>query len=276
MQRFVYFIQRYKFFLYFSLLQIFSLILTVNNHNFHKSKIISSANLITGGIYNNVAKMGDYFNLKSKNDILLEENHKLKNQVQFLLSKLDSVKYNTIIDSLKYKQKYSYVLGKIIKNEYTKSYNYITVNRGENQGVGIEMAVINGKGIIGITDDVTNGYVRVRSILSRNSKINARFKNSYYFGTLTWNAKDYNIVQLTDIPRQANFKLGDTIITGGRSSIFPEGIPIGKVISLPKKKSASNTIDIQLFNDMSNLGYVYIVNSFHKQEIKKLEEGKDE
>ncbi len=133
------------------------------------------------------------------------------------------------------------------------------------------MAVINNKGVIGIVDDVSENYARVQSILNRNSKINARFKGNFYYGTLTWDGENYNIVQLTDIPRQAIFKQGDTIITGGKSTIFPEGIPIGTVINVPKKLSSSNTLNIKLFNDMSNLGYVYVVKSYDKIEVESLE-----
>ncbi len=271
MQQIVYFFQKYKYFLYFLLLQVISLVLTITNHSFHKSKFISSTNYITGGIYGKISNFEEYFNLKSENNLLLEENNVLKNRLEILQKQLDFVETITIIDSLKYNQKYSYISGKIINNEYLKSYNYITLNRGEKDSITVDMAVVNSKGIIGVVDDVSNGYARVRSILNENSKINARFKHSYYFGTLKWNSKDYNIVQLTDIPRQANFNVGDTIITGGKSSIFPEGIPVGTILNIPKNKTALNTIDVKLFNDMSNLGHVYIIKNFDKQEIKKLE-----
>ena len=78
-------------------------------------------------------------------------------------------------------------------------------------------------------------------------------------------------MQLTDIPRQAVFKEGDTVVTGGRSTIFPNGIPIGTVVKVPEELSAVNSINIQLFNDMSNLGNVYIITNLNKEEIKTVE-----
>lgn len=135
------------------------------------------------------------------------------------------------------------------------------------------MAVFNSKGIIGITEKITNNYTRIQSILNKNSKISASIKNgSNYFGPLVWNGKDYNTVQLTDIPRQANVKVGDTIITSGRSTIFPEGILIGSVLKVKNEKSTDNEISIRLFNDMSNLRYVSIVKNLHKIELKNLED----
>lgn len=270
MQQLIYFFQKYKYFLFFLFLEIIAVALIINNHSFHRSKFISSTNFITGSIQEKTGNVSEYLNLKSQNKILAEENTRLKNllyQNQFLK---DSVKEIIAIDSL-YNQKFVFINGKITQNSFNKPNNFLTVNKGSNNGISKEMAVINSKGIIGITDNVSSSYVRVQSILNKNSKINARFKNGFHFGTLIWNGKKTNEVQLTDIPRQAVFSIGDTIITGGKSTIFPEGILIGTVANLPQKISASNTINIKLFNDMTNLGYVDLILSLDKEEIKTLQ-----
>ncbi|MBL4605779.1 MAG: rod shape-determining protein MreC, partial [Flavobacteriaceae bacterium] len=162
--------------------------------------------------------------------------------------------------------------------QYSSNYNFLLINIGLNDSITKEMAVINSKGIIGITENVTNSYARVQSILNKDSKINARLKkNSYHYGTLKWNGNDYNIVQLLDIPRQAIIQKGDTIITGGRSSIFPEGILIGTVIDIKEEgTSITKVVNIKLFNDMSNLGNIYGVKNFDKKEIETLENNPNE
>ncbi len=271
MQQLFYFFQKNKYFLFFLFLEVIAVALIINNHSFHRSKFISSTNYITGSIYEQTSGLSEYLNLKEKNLNLSKENTLLKNKLDKLYSIIDNVNVTVIIDSLNYNQNYKYINGKIISNNYSSSDNFITINRGIKNGVSNEMAVINNKGVIGITDNTGNKYARVQSILNANSKINASFKNSNHFGTLIWNGEKYNIVQLTDIPRQATFKIGDTIITGGRSTIFPKGIPIGTVSKMPKKLSATNTIDVKLFNDMSNLGHIYIITNLNKNEIKSLE-----
>lgn len=270
MQQLIYFFQRFKYFLFFLLLAFISIALTFNNLNFHKSKFVNSANSITGGLYSKASNISEYWSLKSENKILSEENTRLKN----LLEKNISVNFDvdsTTIDSTNYKQKYTFTSAKIINNNYSKQFNFLTINKGKNQGINKEMAVINSRGIIGITDNTSGNYARVQSILNRNSKINARLKNSNYFGTLGWDAKDYNVVQLSDIPRQAPLKVGDTIETGGKSTIFPEGILIGTISKINKGNTADNKVDITLFNDMSNLGFIYVIKNLDKEEIKNLE-----
>ncbi|MFY7670187.1 rod shape-determining protein MreC [Tenacibaculum sp. MEBiC06402] len=280
MQQLIYFIQRYRYALYFLLLLFISLLLTVNNHSYHRSKFISSANSITGGIFEKRKSITDYLNLKKENKALIEENLRLKNKIAYLHSKIDTAKTYSHIDSVEYQQQYKYIDGIITKNEYHKAYNYLSVNRGRSHGVSSEMAVVNDLGVIGVTDAVSNSYARVRSILNRNNELSVRLKNKdingkYYYGSLSWNAKDFQIVQLNDIPRQATISIGDTIVTSGRSAIFPEGILVGYIKNTDQRQT-SNIIEVELFNDMTSLRNVYIINNYHKEEIKELEQLRDE
>ena len=275
MQQIIYFFQKFKYFLFFLFLECIALTLTFNNLNFHKSKFVNSANNVTGIFYTTLSNSKEYLSLKSKNQSLQEENTKLKNDLE--KNKLFFSTDISVIDTVKYHQKYTYTEAKIINNNYSKPHNFLTINRGLNEGIVKEMAVINRRGIIGITENVSNNYTRVQSILNKNSNINARLKgNTAYFGTLKWNSIDYNTVQLHDIPRQAPLKIGDTIETGGKSTIFPEGIPIGTVSKINKRNTANSKINVTLFNDMSNLENVYIVKNLHKQEIQLLENNSNE
>lgn len=270
MQQLIYFFQKFKYFLFFLLLAFISLALTFNNLNFHKSKFVNSATIVTGGLFSTTSNISDYWGLKSANKKLAEENTQLKNLLQkhnSVISNIDS----TVIDSVNYKQKYIYTTAKIINNNYAKNFNFLTINKGKDQGIDKEMAVINSRGIIGITDNSSNSYARVQSILNRNSKINARLKHSNYFGSLGWDGFDYNIVQLSDLPRQAPIKIGDTIETGGKSTIFPEGILIGTISKINKGNTADNKVEVTLFNDMSNLGFVHVIKNLDKLEINSLE-----
>jgi len=275
MQQIIYFFQKFKYFLFFLFLEFIALTLTFNNLNFHKSKFVNSANSVTGIFYRTLSNSKEYLSLKSKNQSLQEENTQLKNDLE--KNKLFFSTDISVIDTVKYHQKYTYTEAKIINNNYSKPHNFLTINRGLNEGIIKEMGVINRRGIIGITENVSNNYTRVQSILNKNSNINARLKgNTAYFGTLKWNSIDYNTVQLHDIPRQAPLKIGDTIETGGKSTIFPEGIPIGTVSKINKRNTANSKINVTLFNDMSNLENVYVVKNLHKQEIQLLENNSNE
>lgn len=275
MQQIIFFFQKFKYFLFYLLLSFIAFALIFNNLNFHRSKYVHSANAVSGGLYSKISNISEYVKLKSENQLLLNENTRLKN---LLLNKREVIigKDSMIIDTLKYYQKFSYSNAKIINNNYSKPFNFLTINKGENQGITKEMAVVNTKGVIGIIDNISSKYATVQSILNKNTRINARIKNNNHFGTLRWNALDYSIVQLHDIPKQAVLKIGDTIETGGKSTIFPEGILIGTVFKINKGNTADNKVDVKLFNDMSNLSHIYIIKSLDKIEVETLENTNNE
>ena len=136
------------------------------------------------------------------------------------------------------------------------------------------MGVINSLGIVGIVDNTSPKYATVVSILNIKSQINAKLKKSNHFGSLSWDGKSTGFVQLTDVPRLAAIKKGDTIVTGGQSVIFPENINIGTIDRIRiDDQTHYYTLDVKLFNDMTNLGHVYIIKSKDREEIINLEKG---
>ncbi len=252
----------------FLLLISISLALTIQSHSFHRSKIISSANFLSGGVYEKVNNLNEYLNLKTQNEELAIENAKLK-------SLLFNVKDTTTakrLDSLKGVKLEDIIVSKVIHNSYNVYENYLTLNSGERDGVKPDMGVINDKGIVGIIENTSPKYATVISILNKRTQINAKIKKSDHFGSLNWDGKSTGFVQLTDLPRLALIKIGDTIVTGGQSVIFPENINIGTIAKMYRDEQTNfYTLDVKLFNDMTNLGHVYIIKSKDRDEVLNLE-----
>ncbi len=269
MQQIINFLTRNKHSLLFLLLLLLSLIFTIQSHSYHRSKFVSSTNFISGGVYGWQHSVSDYFRLKKENERLLDENERLHNRLSALA--IDSVALKHI-DTLSFDKPYTFIKARVIKNDYSKIDNYILINKGEKDSIFPDMGVITDKGIIGIIENTTKNYGRIISILNSNSRINAGLKKSDQYGSLVWNGKDPNIVQLETIPRQAILKEGDTIITHGRSTIFPRGIGIGTIVNYKLNQNKSYyLIDVKLFNDMTNIGFVYSIKNSDAEEIKSLE-----
>ncbi|MDD3005542.1 rod shape-determining protein MreC [Flavobacterium sp.] len=276
MQQIFNFIFKNSYRLLFLLLLIISLSLTIQSHSFHKSKVISSANFLTGGVYAQLNEIDEYFSLKSKNEELAHENARLKS---ILFNKKDSINIDEL-DSIPGLKKFDIIVSKVIHNNYNSSENYITINSGARDGVQTDMGVINDLGIVGIIEKTSNKYSTVLSVLNTKSRINAKFKKSNHFGSLVWNAKNTGFAQLIDVPRlAATVRKGDTVVTGSESRIFPENINIGTVHKIYiDDKTNYYTIDVKLFNDMTNLGHVYIIKNNERKELLELEKetSKDE
>jgi rod shape-determining protein MreC len=250
-------------------------LLTIQSHSYHKSRIISSANFLTGGVYEKINNITEYLNLKTENDALALENARLK-------SIIFNTKDTTTIEkpqNLKGVAPEDIVVSKVIHNSYNTHENFLTLNSGSNDGVKSDMGVINSLGIVGIIDHTSPKYSTVVSILNTKSQINAKIKKSNHFGSLTWDGKSTGFVQLQDVPRLASVRKGDTIVTGGQSVIFPENINIGTIDKVFKDEETNYyVLNIKLFNDMTNLGHVYIIKSKDRDEVNNLEKGnkKDE
>jgi len=254
--------------LLFLLLLVISLSLTIQAHSYHKSKIISSANFFTGGIYEKINNIHEYFGLKSQNEELALENARLKT---LLFNQKDTTKLPEI-DSIKGVKKIDIIVSKVIHNSYSIQENFITINNGESSGIKPNMGVINSAGIIGIVDNTSKNYATIISVLNVNIKINAKIKKSNHFGSLVWNGKSTGFAQLIDVPRLAGVRKGDTIVTGAESRVFPENIGIGTIDKVYIDNETNYyTLDIKLFNDMTNLGHVYVIKNKDADEIINLE-----
>lgn len=269
MQYYVQLIIKNSHLLLFLLLLSIGFYFTINAHSFHKSKIVSSANILSGNLHETTNNFESFFHLKSENQNLLDENKRLKS---ILFNKLDTLESQQIS---KYRVKnsksiYEITTAKVIINKYNSYNNYLTINAGKKQGIEKEMGVINGKGIVGIVEKTSSNYATVMSVLNVKSKINAKIKNTNSFGELNWNGKSTGFVQLIDLPRLASIKVGDTIVTGN-TIFFPDEINVGIVHKIYTDKETNYfTLDIKLFNDMTSLGSVFIIRNKHKTEIEKL------
>ena len=268
MQQIFNFIIRNSNRLLFLLLLGISLALTIQSHSFQRSRVISSANFISGGVYEKINNVNEYLNLRTENDELVLENARLKS----LLFNIEDTTKAPMIDSIKGVKPSDIIVSKVIHNSYNTHENYITLNSGSKEGVKQDMGVINSLGIIGIIDNTSPNYSTVVSILNMKSQINAKIKKSNHFGSLTWDGKSTGFVQLIDVPRLASVRKGDTIVTGGQSVIFPENINIGTIQNIyTDTKTTFYTIRVKLFNDMTNLGHVYIIKSKNREELINLE-----
>jgi rod shape-determining protein MreC len=268
MQHIIYLFIKNSHRLLFLLLLGISFALIIKSHSYHRSKYINSANSITGSFYEKVNSAEEYLSLKEKNAVLAEENARLK---QLLFNKKDTL-LNFKDISYNDAEFFTVTKAKVIKNTFNTRQNYLTINAGTKNNVKENMGVINERGIVGVVEHTSNKYATIISILNTNQKINAKIKNSDHFGTLTWDGTNAGYVQLVDVPRLASIKKGDSIVTGSESVFFPENIPIGKIDKVfIDKKTNYYTINVRLFNDMTALGYVYIIENKNKEEQESLD-----
>jgi len=285
MQQLIDFILRKKDVVVYFILLFLSLSFIFNSNYFHKSKVILFSNSITNYTNEVFENINWYFELKKINSSLVEENLILKNQLEKFIEK-------SSIDSLE-NVAFQYQNAKVISNNLSSIKNNLVINKGIKHGLKNEMGVISSTGIVGIINRTSKNYSSVMSVLNTETKINAKVKRTSHFGTLEWNGLSNRELLLNDIPETADIKIGDSIITGGMSLIFPEGINIGVVSEIMKQEKFNDTvmkfsinnqvkianieyrenylnIEVKLHTDMNNLNNVYVIESLNKDEFENI------
>ena len=259
-------IKNHVFFL-FIFLECISFQFLIANNFLIESSFIKKATNIRSFFFLKEKEIKEYFFLKTINEELLFENAKLLKENLILNHQINN---NNL--KLANPNSDSIIQAKVLKNTWNKRHNFITINKGKVHGVLPNMGVISQNNLIGITQNISDHFSVIISVLNCNLGITAKIKNSGQGGILSWNGKDYREVQLNDIPKHASIKIGDTITTSGWGNILPPDINIGIVSDYKTEKNSNFLyISVDLFADFTNLEYIYLVENLFQSEREEIE-----
>ncbi len=270
MQNLLLFVRKHWFVVLFLLLETGSLLMVANSYSYHRSLAFNTVNDFTGGVFSTFSGITDYFALKKANHNLLEQNAALLNnrQSSFLTTDTGFVYKDTL---------YKYIPAHVVSISVNHPSNYIMVNKGSLHGVKKEMGVISSRGVAGIVIGVSKHYSLIMSLLHHNVKISGRIKKDNILVNIIWDTGDYRFGNIQDVPSHVELKPGDTIVTSGKSLIFPEGIIIGYVESSTGNQKVDFKKGILRFaTDFKSLQNVYIIENMMKPEQQKLLEQANE
>ncbi len=253
-----------------------SVVLLVRFNTYQQSVFFSSANQVSGVIYSLSGNITGYFGLREINRDLQERNGFLEMEVARLKRELEAGD-NKALSEYAAKDtallKYKFQVAQVINNSVTKPANYITIDKGSDDGIKTEMGVIDRNGVVGKVDVVGKNFSRVISVLNPKWRLSCKVKYSDYFGSLVWDGKDARYAVLEELPRHVDFSIGDTIITSGFSSVFPEGIFVGVVKEYSKQKNDNfYALKIELSTDFYRLNDVLVIDCVEREERKEIEE----
>lgn len=261
MQKLLNSILRNRTLLLFILLLALSLRYIARNQNYQRSNFLALNNATLAPFFEARHQFFSYLSRNQHNQQLLEDN-------QYLLEKLINKQSKALLlDSIPFEV----IPAQVIRNSIQLNYNHITLNAGSKSGMYEEMGIISAKGVVGIVHNTNEETSSVISLLNKTLRINAKLKKSNHFGSLYWNGNSPKDMILSDVPLAANVQVGDTIATGGMSAIFPKDIDLGVVneIIVPKNDNYYQ-LQISLFQDMTNLNYVYGVVIPNAETIKEM------
>lgn len=259
------FLSKYNHWFVFLLLEIISAVLLFGYNSYQNSVWFSSANALAGNVYAVSAEVQSFFLLNEVNQALTAHNVALQRQVEELEERVMNLSNDStqkIIDKAELFKGFQLISAKVITNSVDKRDNLITLDKGSADGIQPNMGVISGMGVVGIVYMVSEHYSVVLSLLNSQSNISCTIKGKGYLGYLHWNGGSAETAFLDDIPRHAKLRKYDQIITSGYSSIFPQGIVVGRVTNAYNSPDGlSYKLKVRLSTDFSRLRDVFVVNN---------------
>ncbi|MBO4454097.1 MAG: rod shape-determining protein MreC [Paludibacteraceae bacterium] len=251
---------RYSNFLVFIILEVAAFLLIVRNNTMPRSAVLSTANQFVAWQYECCSEVENYFSLRSVNEQLATENAVLRNRLAIA----------------QHQPEIRYTPAKVVQMTTDQPHNYLTINRGERDGVRMGQGVRNEDGVVGIVRTVGQRYSVVIPVINTLSNLSCRFLKNDYIGTLQWDGKDSRFAQLNDVAAHMVVNPGDTIVTSGLSPVFPEGIPVGIVeSSILKEGNSYHTIRVRLYTNFRRLKYVEVIGNSAQNEMEELQDGLD-
>lgn len=271
------FIRRYFNFLVFIILQVFCIMLIVQNSKYHHAMFGSTANRITGKVNTQYNKVEYYFRLKRTNDSLVKANERLYNMLAQNYDIPDSIATRQVIDSIKVDsvlqfRKFTYISSKVVANSLTSQNNYLVLHSPNVSKMRVNMGVVDpNNAVVGVITEISGDYAVVMSLLHKDSKLRGKLFKTGETGDVTWDGKDPNLLTFTGISKGVKIAKGDSVITSGSSAIFPRGLLLGRIDDIYQEQGSSNyRIVLKTGANFHTLEHAYTIDNVQQQAIDKL------
>lgn len=257
------FLAKYNHWFVFLILEVVSMVLLFQYNSYQGSAWFSSANAVTGKLYEWDANVETFFSLTKVNQELTQRNAYLEQEVQKLSDSLVSVTKDSSIyhrDQFALLRNYRLIPAKVVANSVDKPGNLMTIDKGSADGIHKDMGVISGTGVVGIVYLVAEHYAIVIPVLNTKSNISCMIQNRGYFGYLRWKGGVSDLAYLEEVPRHAHFKLGDYVVTSGYSAVFPPGVRVGRILHVFNSADGlSYRVQLRLSTDFTRLRDVCVI-----------------
>ena len=272
MERLFLFLYQYRAFFTFLALEIFCAWLIVQYNKYQGAKFFNSSGSVVANINSFSFGIKEYFSLRDINELLAEENAALRTKLEQRKQALYSMQVNEITDPAII-NRFDYISAKVVNNSVDRFTNYITIDKGSDEGIAPGMAVISPLGVVGKVKVVSRHYGIITSLLHKDVMVSAKLKRTGDFGTVKWNGRDPSYAHLEYIPRHVKPASGDSIVTSGYNAVFPEGILIGTIESAKLSDEALfYELKVKLSQDFRKLNYVAVIRSHLKAEQDSVEQ----
>jgi rod shape-determining protein MreC len=154
---------------------------------------------------------------------------------------------------------------RVIGRSPTVWYSSVTIDKGSSDGVHIDDPVVASQGLAGKVTQTTPNSAQVTLITDADSAVTARVTPGGATGVVEPDVGNPNDLQLDYLERGTNIAEGQMVVTAGFStgnlgSIFPPGIPIGKITrATVEEQQAYQRVHLEPFADLRDMDFVKVL-----------------
>ncbi len=224
--------------------------------------IVSPINYAFNGIGNFFGGIGksihDFSYLREENIALKKEVETLKmDNLRFTQVALENERLRTALDYKKTVLKKTFISAEVSGKDPGNWFEVFTIDKGSNDGVGVNNAVIIGDGnLVGRIIEVSATWSKFMAINDDRSSVSILVNRTRELGIVMGNSGNGIIAIMSP---EADIIRGDEIITSNLSTV-PKGLYIGKVKSVVKdEKKLQKFVTIEPSANLSKLEEVFII-----------------
>jgi len=260
---------KYKEYISFTALVVISLSLIsmgeVSKIGGFRTVIIASL----GSLQNAFAWIPNPSALKSENEALRELNIQLSTEViRMRKSIIDNQRFRRML-SLKDTSDAPLIAAEVVGKNSIQMRNYITLNKGINNGIESGMAVRTDAGLVGVVIAAGRTYSLVELLNNRNIRVAAKIMRNQIDGLIAWEGGE--LLLMKNIPTSFDLEQGDVVVTSNYSNKYPADIPIGFVSKVENDPgSLFHKILIVPYAQFKTLEQVFVINKLPEPELFEL------
>jgi len=198
----------------------------------------------------------------------IENNRLSLENMQLRENKSEVERLRTLLD-YKQAQQDQYVLeaARVIARSPNNWYKTITIDKGADSGIAINMPVISPDGLVGKVVSVSGNSSQIWLITDREMAVGAILQETRDTKGIVEGMGDNGTLRMINIPYYSQVKNNDKVVSSGLSETYPPGILIGLIKDIKKEANGlvlSATVDPAV--DFNQLEEVLVIKEFRAVE----------
>lgn len=214
--------------------------------------------------------VSDFFVRVFSPSAIQAENKELKNKIAYYERELllyeetskENARLQDMLDYVQQNENMRYLTACVTARNMNQYVDSLSLNVGTRHGVTEQIPVVSGLGLIGRVTEVGNSWCKVHTIMNDEMRISVmveRTRDEGTLGGLIMKNGEIIGIQLYYLPENADIAVGDKIITSGIGGVYPKGILIGEVVSLPEDENSAYNACVLPTIDFSHLENVLLI-----------------